>query len=49
MSHIRAELWPPLINAWLALKVVMIGALDFVTVSVANAVGLPALLEAVRV
>ena len=49
MSHASVELWPPLINSWLALKVVMIGALDFVTVSVASAVGLPALLEAVRV
>ena len=47
-SHVRVELWPELMEAGLALKEVMIGALDFVTVTVADAVGLPALLDAVR-
>ena len=36
-------------EVWLALKVVMIGALGFVTLTVADAVGLPALLDAVSV
>jgi hypothetical protein len=46
-SHVKVESSPELMEAGLALKVVMIGAFDEVTVSVADAVELPALLEAV--
>jgi hypothetical protein len=46
-SHVRVETSPELMEAGLALKAVMIGAFDEVTVSVADAVELPALLEAV--
>jgi hypothetical protein len=48
-SHARFELSPALMEAGLALKVVMIGELDVVTVTVAEAVELPAALEAVSV
>ena len=46
-SHVRVEGSPALMEAGLALKVVMMGILDGVTVSNADAVELPALLEAV--
>ena len=48
-SHARLELSPALMDAGLALKVVMIGEPDIVTVTVADAVELPASLEAVSV
>jgi hypothetical protein len=48
-SHARLELSPALIEAGFALKVLMIGELDIVTVTVADAVELPAPLEAVSV
>ena len=47
ISHVRVEISAELMEAGLALKVVMIGVFDEVTVIVANAVELPALLEAV--
>ena len=46
-SHVNVDSSPEIMEAGLALKVVMIGAFDEVTVSVADAVELPALLEAV--
>ncbi len=48
-SQARLELSPALMEAGLALKVVMIGAPDIATVTVADAVELPASLEAVSV
>ena len=47
--HVRVELSPALMEIGLALKAVMIGTLDFVTVIVADRVEFPAPLEAVSV
>ena len=47
-SHVRVEGSPALMEAGPALKVVMMGILDGVTVSSADAVELPASLEAVN-
>ena len=46
-SHVKVESSPALMEAGPALKAVMMGIFDEVTVSVADAVELPALLEAV--
>jgi hypothetical protein len=48
-SHVSLELSPALMETGLALNVVIIGTLDVVTVTVADAVELPASLEAVSV
>ena len=47
-SHVRVELPPPTREVGLALKANMTGVFDLVTVIVASAVELPALLEAVK-